>query len=98
MIPSRSVNGDCTSGVTRRVPSNYIIITSVSGESSFLVPDTGAVFLRFIARRDVPIVSRHTVLVHRWHEPPPTMDDLDRALEKAFPGHRRIDLREGSTA
>ncbi len=70
----------------------------VSGESSFLVPDTGAVFLRFIARRDVPIVSRHTVLVHRWHEPPPTMDDLDRALEKAFPGHRRIDLREGSTA
>ena len=69
----------------------------VSGESSFLVPDTGAVFLRFIARRDVPIVGRHTVLVHRWHEEPPTMDDLERALEEAFPGRGRIDLREGST-
>ena len=64
----------------------------VSGESSFLVPDTGAVFLRFIARRDVPIVGRHTVLVHRWHEEPPTMDDLERALEEAFPGRGRIDL------
>ena len=70
----------------------------VSGESSFLVPDTGAVFLRFIAKRDVPIVGRHTVLVHRWHEEPPTMDDLEHALDEAFPGRDRIDLREGSTA
>jgi PAS domain-containing protein len=70
----------------------------VSGDSSFLVPDAGAVFLRFIARRDVPIVGRHTVLVHRWHEAPPTLDDLEHALDEAFPGRDRIDLREGSTA
>jgi PAS domain-containing protein len=70
----------------------------VSGESAFLVPDAGAVFLRFIAKRDVPIVGRHTVLIHRWHEPPPTMDNLEDALEAAFPGRGRIDLPEGSTA
>jgi PAS domain-containing protein len=70
----------------------------MSGDGEFLVPDAGAVFLRFIAKRDVPIVGRHTVLVHRWHELPPTMDDLEDALEVAFPGRGRIDLPEGSTA
>jgi PAS domain-containing protein len=70
----------------------------VSGERSFLVPDAGAVFLRIIAKRDVPIVGRHTVLVHRWHEDPPTIEDLERALDEAFPGRDRIDLREESTA
>jgi hypothetical protein len=44
------------------------------------------VFLRYIAKRDVPIVGRHTVLVHRWHEPAPTEDDLEAAVEQAFPG------------
>ena len=58
-----------------------------SGDTSYLVPDAGAVFLRYIAHRDVPIPGRHTVLVHRWHEPPPTEDDLVRALQEAFPSH-----------
>jgi PAS domain-containing protein len=57
----------------------------VSGEGPWLVPDAGAVFIRFIAERDVPIAGRHTVLVHRWHEPPPTEDDLALAVEEAFP-------------
>jgi PAS domain-containing protein len=57
----------------------------VNGEGPWLVPDSGAVFIRFIAERDVPIVGRHTVLVHRWHEPTPTVEDLDAALREAFP-------------
>ncbi len=57
----------------------------VSGEGPWLVPDSGAVFIRFIAVRDVPIVGRHTVLVHRWHEPAPTVEDLEDALREAFP-------------
>ncbi len=57
----------------------------VSGEGPWLVPDSGAVFIRFIAERDVPIVGRHTVLVHRWHEPMPTVEDLEAALREAFP-------------
>lgn len=57
----------------------------VSGEGPWLVPDSGAVFIRFIAERDVPIAGRHTVLVHRWHEPVPTVEDLEVALREAFP-------------
>jgi len=57
----------------------------ISGEGPWLVPDSGAVFIRYIAARDVPIVGRHTVLVHRWHEPSPTVDDLERSLREAFP-------------
>jgi PAS domain S-box-containing protein len=57
----------------------------ISGEGPWLVPDSGAVFIRYIAARDVPIVGRHTVLVHRWHEPSPTADDLEAALREAFP-------------
>jgi PAS domain-containing protein len=57
----------------------------VSGEGPWLVPDAGAVFIRYIAERDVPIVGRHTVLVHRWHEPVPTSLDLEQALAEAFP-------------
>jgi PAS domain-containing protein len=57
----------------------------VSGEGPWLVPDTGAVYVRYIAERDVPISGRHTVLVHRWHEPPPTIEDLEAAVVQAFP-------------
>jgi PAS domain-containing protein len=57
----------------------------VSGEGPWLVPDEGAVYIRFIAERDVPIAGRHTVLVHRWHEPPPTIADLESAVAQAFP-------------
>jgi PAS domain-containing protein len=58
----------------------------VSGEGKWLVPDAGLVFIRFVARRDVPIAGRHSVLVHRWNEPAPTPADLDAALISAFPG------------
>jgi len=61
-----------------------------AGETSYLVPDSGAVFIRYIAQRDVPIPGRHTVLVHRWHEPPPTDEDLARALDEAFPIRGRV--------
>jgi PAS domain-containing protein len=64
---------------------------TVNGEGPWLVPDAGAVFIRYIAKRDVPIVGRHTILVHRWHEPVPTSDDLERALDEAFPLRGRID-------
>jgi PAS domain-containing protein len=57
----------------------------VSGEGPWLVPDSGAVFIRYIAERDVPIPGRHAVLVHRWNEPEPTIEDLERALLEAFP-------------
>jgi PAS domain-containing protein len=57
----------------------------VSGEGPWLVPDSGAVYVRYIAERDVPISGRHTVLVHRWHEPPPTIEDLESAVAEAFP-------------
>lgn len=58
---------------------------TVSGEGPWLVPDAGAVFIRYIAERDVPITGRHAVLVHRWHEPAPTRADLEAALAEAFP-------------
>jgi PAS domain-containing protein len=57
----------------------------VEGEGPWLVPDQGAVFIRYIAERDVPITGRHTILVHRWHEPAPTIGDLEQALVEAFP-------------
>ncbi len=64
----------------------------VSGEGPWLVPDAGAVYIRYIAQRDVPIAGRHTVLVHRWHEPAPTSDDLGLALAAAFPTRVRTDV------
>jgi PAS domain-containing protein len=71
---------------TRVEPWQTLIqVGQVSGEGPWLVPDSGAVFIRFIAERDVPIVGRHTVLVHRWHEPVPTVEDLAAALREAFP-------------
>jgi PAS domain-containing protein len=60
---------------------------SVSGEGPWLVPDSGAVFIRYVAERDVPINGRHAVLVHRWHEPVPTIEDLHAALMEAFPAY-----------
>jgi len=57
----------------------------VSGEATWLVPDAGRVFVRFVARRDVPIPGRHAVLVRRVSEPQPDAADLDAALKAAFP-------------
>jgi len=62
---------------------------AVTGEAKWHVPESGEVFLRYVARKDVPIPGRHTVLVHRWNEPAPTDADLDAALDVAFP------LRQG---
>jgi len=59
---------------------------TISGEATWDVPETGRVFLRFVARRDVPIPGRHAVLVRRVSEPMPTLDDLEAAILKAFPG------------
>jgi PAS domain-containing protein len=74
----------------RAVPWQTLIDRGlVIGEGPWLVPDSGAVFIRYIAMRDVPIAGRHTVLVHRWHEPEPTVQDLERALTEAFPAHTR---------
>jgi PAS domain-containing protein len=71
---------------TRAVPWERLLHEgTVSGEGPWLVPDAGAVFIRYIAERDVPIVGRHAVLVHRWHEPAPTRADLEAALADAFP-------------
>ena len=70
----------------RAVPWQTLIERGrVIGEGPWLVPDSGAVFIRYVAERDVPIVGRHTVLVHRWHEPVPTIEDLEQALVEAFP-------------
>ncbi|MGH2474315.1 MAG: hypothetical protein ACRDIL_03550, partial [Candidatus Limnocylindrales bacterium] len=58
---------------------------TISGESAWLVPPIGAVIVRYLARRDVPVPGRHAVLVHRWNEPVPTPEDLEAALRSAFP-------------
>ena len=55
------------------------------GETAWTVPDIGAVLLHFVARRDVPIPGRHAVLVRRRQDDPPTLEDLDAAIEQAFP-------------
>jgi PAS domain-containing protein len=57
----------------------------VMGETTWQVPDIGAVLLRFAARRDRPISGRHAVLVRRRQDPQPTLDELDAALAVAFP-------------
>lgn len=56
-----------------------------AGASTWHVPLIGDVYVRFIVQRDVPIPGRHTVLVHRWHEPAPTRDELAQAIREAFP-------------
>lgn len=58
---------------------------TISGESVWLVPPIGDVIVRYLARRDVPVPGRHAVLVHRWNEAAPTLDDLETALRSAFP-------------
>lgn len=62
---------------------------AVAGEAKWHVPESGEVFLRYVARKDVPIPGRHTVLVHRWNEPVPADADLESALDAAFPLRRR---------
>ena len=58
---------------------------TLEGEATWDVPDVGSVLVRYLARRDAPIAGRHTVVVHRWHDPAPTPTDLDDALREAFP-------------
>ena len=56
-----------------------------SAEAAWLVPDNGRVYIRVVARRDVPVPGRHAVLVRRVSEPAPTAADLDEALRIAVP-------------
>ena len=63
----------------------WLAAETLEGEASWDVPDVGSVLVRYLARRDVPIAGRHTVVVHRHQDPPPTVDDLERALAEAFP-------------
>jgi PAS domain-containing protein len=56
-----------------------------AGEAAWLVPEHGRVYIRVVARRDVPVPGRHAVLVRRVSEPVPTVADLDEALTIAFP-------------
>ena len=75
--------------VFKRNWTQLIAEGEVAGEGRWHVPEAGMVFLRFVARRDVPIAGRHSVLVHRWNEPAPTSADLDAALVSAFRGGGR---------
>lgn len=59
---------------------------TISGEATWVVPEAGRVFIRFVGRRDVPIPGRHAVLVRRVSEPMPTLADLETAIREAFPG------------
>ena len=59
---------------------------TITGEATWVVPEAGRVFLRFVGRRDVPIPGRHAVLVRRISEPMPTLGDLEAAIREAFPG------------
>jgi PAS domain-containing protein len=59
-----------------------------AGESAWSLHPSGHVMLRWRLRRDVPVPGRHTLLVHRRHEPEPTAEALDAALDEAFPQQR----------
>ena len=66
----------------------------VSGEGPWLVPDAGAVFIRYHRPAGRADRGRHTVLVHRWHEPVADAQTTSRsALERGVPvalGGRRL--------
>ncbi len=57
----------------------------VEAEARWHVPEVGRVFMRLIARRDVPVPGRHAVLVRRHHDPRPTEADFLAAVAEAFP-------------
>ncbi len=57
----------------------------VAGGMAWAVPGIGEILVRFVARRDTPVDGRHAVIVRRFQDPPPTADDLDRAVAEAFP-------------
>ena len=59
------------------------------GESAWPLRPSGQVMIRWRLRRDVPVPGRHTLLVHRRHEPEPSAQALDTALAEAFPPERR---------
>lgn len=67
-----------------RRADTFDLVADGIGEARWEVPEVGSVLVRYLARRDVPIAGRHTVVVRRWHDPPPTPDELDVALREAF--------------
>jgi PAS domain-containing protein len=56
-----------------------------SGEAVWAVPSGGDVLLRWQFLRDVPVIGRHSMLVRRRQDPPPTAGELEAALAEAFP-------------
>ena len=64
--------------------ANFLDVGESFGMARFVVPEAGEVLLHYAARRDVPVIGRHVVLVRRRHEEPPTMDDLMAAVATAF--------------
>ncbi len=90
--PSEDLVGRPIAEVSRTPPESraalwrtFIEQGTLEGESAWLVPPVGDVMVRYVARRDVPVPGRHTVLVRRWNEPTPTFADLEAAIEDAFP-------------
>ena len=55
------------------------------GEAAWPLRPSGHVIIQWRLRRDVPVPGRHTILVRRRHEPEPTGEALDAALQEAFP-------------
>lgn len=78
-------NGDANRTTWAGVLGDPAGADSAFGEAAWTVPSGGHVFLRWYLRRDVPVLGRHTILVRRRQDPPPTAADLDAALAEAFP-------------
>jgi PAS domain-containing protein len=56
-----------------------------AGEAAWSVPSGGHVMIRWLLRRDAPVRGRHTILVRRRQDHPPTVAELESALLEAFP-------------
>lgn len=84
------ISADDADARARRLET-FLSQGTLEGESAWHVSPLGEVMIRFAARRDSPVPGRHTILVRRWNEPAPTIDDLDAAVRSAFgdPGAQR---------
>ena len=78
-------NGDANRRTWAAVLGDPAGADTAFGEAAWTVPSGGDVFLRWYLRRDVPVIGRHTILVRRRQDPPPTAAELDAALAEAFP-------------
>ena len=94
--PSEELVGRPIAEVSRTSPESRAALWrtfmeqgTLEGESAWLVPPVGDVIVRYVARSDVPVPGRHTVLVRRWNEPRPSFEDLEAAIAEAFPDRGR---------